>query len=130
MDKKGVELTLNTVIVGVLVVLALIVIVTFFLGGTAGLTSTIKDIFAGTTAGTTETIAVQTCNNRCEQAKTLPEGLRATSAYCTKPFNIDTTGDGKADTKKYCHKELQVPCEGIVCEEPPEDDKAPENKEG
>lgn len=98
MNKRGVELTLNTVIIGILVVLVLIVIITFFLGGTAGLTRTIRGIFYGTTAGTSEALAVQTCNNRCDQASILPiPTARAASAFCKQSFEIDKDNDGEAD---------------------------------
>ena len=97
MNKKGAELTLNTVIVGILVVVVLLVVITFFLGGTAGLTRTIRGIFYGTTAGTSETIAVQSCQNRCDQALVLPEATRSASAFCMQPFEIDKNNDGEAD---------------------------------
>ncbi len=123
MNKKGAELTLNTVIVGILVVLVLIVVITFFLGGTSGLTRTIRGIFYGTTAGTSETIAVQSCQNRCDQALLLPTAaLRKASAFCMQPFELDKNNDGEADytleadgkktyTKFYCYRELSVSCD-------------------
>lgn len=117
MDKKGVEITLNTVIVGILVVLVLLVVTTFFLGGTAGLTRTVRDIFYGTTAGTSEVIAVQTCNTRCEQAGLLPEVSVKTSAFCTAKFDVDRNNDGEiqADEKAKSCTDLGVICEDITC---------------
>lgn len=117
MDKKGVEITLNTVIIGILVVLVLLVVTTFFLGGTAGLTRTVRDIFYGTTAGTSEVIAVQTCNARCDQAKLLPELSRSTSAFCTAKFDVDRSNDGEIqpDEKGKSCTDLQVICEEITC---------------
>lgn len=98
MDKRGAELTLNTIIIGILVVVVLLVVITFFLGGTAGLTRTIRGIFYGTTAGTSETIAVQTCQNRCDQALLLAtDAARMESAYCKRPFELDKNSDGEAD---------------------------------
>lgn len=98
MNKKGAELTLNTVIVGILVVLVLIVVVTFFVGGTTGLTRTIRGVFYGTTAGTSEVLAVQSCESRCDQASLLPTPtLRRKSAFCAQPFEIDKDNNGEAD---------------------------------
>ncbi|MDP4012672.1 MAG: hypothetical protein Q8R00_03660 [Candidatus Nanoarchaeia archaeon] len=111
MNKKGVDLTLNTVILGILVVLVLIVVVTFFLGGTAGLTKTVREVFYGTTAGTSEVIAVETCHQRCDQAKLLPDPSK--SAFCTADFDIDRDNDGKVEGDD----EIGVFCEelGVTC---------------
>ena len=97
MNKKGVDLTLNTIILAVLVVLVLIVVVTFFLGGFGRITETISRVFFPVTSGTDLTIAVQICEQRCDQAKLLPESLRSTSAFCKIPFNIDKDGNGLVD---------------------------------
>jgi len=89
MDKRGQGLTLNTIIITILVVLVLIVVVTFFFGGFKGLTERITGTFYTTTAGTDQVLAVQTCEQFCEQAKLLPKSLISKSAYCTQPFVID-----------------------------------------
>lgn len=126
MNKRGVDLTLNTVIIGILVVLVLIVVVTFFLGGTAGLTRTVREVFYGTTAGTTEVIAVETCHQRCDQAKLLPQESQVNSAWCKAKFDIDRNNDGKVkDPEKDVDKtnkeigvvctDLGVTCSGITC---------------
>lgn len=124
MNKKGADLTLNTIIIGILVVLVLVVLVAFFLGGTAGLTKTIKSIFFGTTTGTDRTIAIETCRQRCDQLDSLltdkkPDEIAATvdsSAFCKVPFEIDMNGDGKVDTYTKDTKELNVKyyCNGPV----------------
>ena len=112
MDKKGVEITLNTVIVGILVVLVLLVVTTFFLGGTAGLTRTVRDIFYGTTAGITEVIAIQTCNTRCEQAEILPESRWLDSAFCKVTFDVDQNNNGELEEKE---KGLNCVALGVNC---------------
>mgnify|MGYP001610398522 FL=1 len=117
MDKKGVELTINTIIIAVLVVLVLIVVVTFFLGGFGRITEAISRVFFPAITGTDLTIAVQLCEQRCEQAKALPTSLRGTSAFCVSAFQIDKNGNGLADRvggndddksqsfiKYFCHK--------------------------
>ncbi|MBI2672175.1 hypothetical protein HYX16_04540 [Candidatus Woesearchaeota archaeon] len=98
MNKKGQELSLQTIIIAVIVVLVLIVIVTFFLGGFSRVTKTITGVFFPITAGTDLTIAVQTCEQRCDQARLLPDSVKKNSAFCTNFFNIDKNGDGEADT--------------------------------
>ena len=98
MDKRGVDLTLNTVILGILVVLVLLVVVTFFVGGTTQMVNMVRGIFFGTTAGTSETLAVQTCNNRCDKALLLAtDPSRMNSAFCTQQFELDKNSDGEAD---------------------------------
>lgn len=129
MAKRGQSLPLNTIIIAIIVVVVLIAIITFFLSGTSGLTRTIRSVFYGTTAGTDKVLAVQTCEQRCEQAKSMPENLRRTSAYCASSFNIDENNDGEADyatpgdknsgyAKFFCYRSppgtgeqsLNVPC--------------------
>ena len=97
MQKKGQGLPLTTIVIAILVVVVLVVIVAFFLGGTTGLTNTIKRVFFGTTAGTDQTLAVETCRQYCDQAETLPDSLHATSPYCKQTFRLDTDRDGEAD---------------------------------
>lgn len=97
MDKKGVDLTINTIIIAVLVVLVLIVVTTFFLGGFGRITEAISRIFFPSITGTDLTIAVQLCEQRCEQAKSLSNKLRETSAFCVSSFQIDKNGNSLAD---------------------------------
>jgi hypothetical protein len=100
MDKRGQGLTLNTIIITILVILVLIVVVTFFFGGFKGLTDRIKGTFYSTSAGTDKVLAVQTCQQFCEQVKLLPtDTLKKNSAYCTTGFIID--GESKALDKGY-----------------------------
>ncbi|MBT3865542.1 hypothetical protein HOF78_00375 [Candidatus Woesearchaeota archaeon] len=120
-DKKGVELTLNTVIIAILVVLVLIVVIGFFLGGTSKAKNTISDIFSAGIAGSDFGLAVQQCENYCDQAKDWSPALKEKSPYCTKAFNLDIEGTGEAKThingeKKvansyYCGgTTLSIPC--------------------
>ena len=89
-NKKGVELSLNTAIIAILLVLVLIVVIGFFLGGTAKAKGTITDIFSRSTEGTDVDIALVQCQSWCEQAKSRPAGeLRTGSAFCTKTFVLD-----------------------------------------
>ena len=96
-DKRGIELSINTLVIAILVILTLIIIVIFFLGGAKRVTDTISGIFFKTTAGTDRSLAVQTCGTYCDQALSLPKTLQSKSSYCTSWFNIDTKGKGEAD---------------------------------
>ena len=128
MNKRGAELPLSTLIVIILVVIVLIVVAVFFLGGTSKLSESIRNIFYGTTAGTDLSLAVEICEQRCEQAKNLPDNLRSTSAYCRSGQNIDFDGDGKLEQQNegatdgdefdvLCiDSKLGVPCVGVSCQ--------------
>ena len=97
MDKRGQSLTLNTIIIAILVILVLVILVAFFTGGMANLTNKIRTTLFGSIAGTDQTLAVQNCENYCQQLAVLPEAARAKSAFCTKYFNIDIDNNGEAD---------------------------------
>lgn len=98
MNKKGQDLPVTTIIVIILVVVVLVVVIAFFLGGTSTLTTQVKRIFFGTTAGYDMTLAIQTCADRCEQAKNLPAAVRGRSAYCLSSLAVDKEPiDGEAD---------------------------------
>ena len=98
MNKKGQSLSLNTIIIAIMVLMVLIVVVTFFLGGFGRIKNTVANVFFPATAGTDLAIAVQTCEQRCDQARLLPsEKLKGQSAYCKSYFTIDYNGDGEAD---------------------------------
>ncbi len=113
MNKKGQGLTLNTIIIAILVVLVLVVVAAFFLGGTKGLTDSIKRVFFQTTTGTDQTTAIEICKQRCDQIDTLVSVIPGNkgeaayeaqykqtvdgSAFCNKPFNIDKNNDDKVD---------------------------------
>ena len=110
-SKKAQGLPMNTVIITILVILVLFVVAAFFLGGTSGLTKTIRGIFFDVNAGQDRTLAVQTCKQRCDQLSTMPADTITwgESAYCKSPFFIDEDNDGEAqkDTagnyiKYYC----------------------------
>ncbi len=127
-NKKGVELSTNAIIIFVLAALALAVLAYFFLSGTGKTTGTIADIFRTSTAGVTRGLAIESCQQRCDQIQDATPAQIKNSAFCTKSFYIDDDGDGSADIdsagKKipyYCHsKNLDVSCTAkgtlVVCE--------------
>jgi hypothetical protein len=99
--KKGAELTLNTVIISILVLLVLVVVVGMFLGGTSQLKDFASKILRQNVAGTDIDLAIGQCNQWCVQAKDRPknsEGIfTATPPYCKQTFNLDIDGDGTAE---------------------------------
>lgn len=105
--KKAQGLPMNTVIIAILVVLVLFVVGAFFLGGTGGISKQIRSIFYQSTAGQDRVFAVQTCQQRCDSLKLLPESSYKDSAYCKQSFFIDEDNNGEAEfdgtaaTKKY-----------------------------
>lgn len=127
MNKKGAELPMNFLVMAIIVIVALVVILVFFLGGTSSITTKIKNIFTSQVAGTDMTLAVQTCNQYCENAKLLPQDIQKNSAFCQYSFLIDKNGDGVAEKTKdgkdykkfYCNKKTPNPDTeeilGITC---------------
>lgn len=119
-SKRGMELSLNTIIVAILVIILLVSVVTFFLFGFKGLTDRIKVVLGVTTAGTDLVLAQQTCSSYCQNAALLPEDIRKDSPYCKQYFFIDTDNDGEAQKyadknyiKYYCYgneAQLRVSC--------------------
>ncbi|HLC37790.1 MAG TPA: hypothetical protein VJJ53_03350 [Candidatus Nanoarchaeia archaeon] len=106
MNKKGQGLPLNVIVIAIIVVVALVVIVAFFLGafsnigGKAGATT--GTALTGTEAG----LAVATCENLCNQAKTT-SALK--TIFCNKKFDVDKNGDGEIRDG-----EKDVPCKELV----------------
>ncbi len=114
-NKRGAELTLNTVIIAALVVLVLVFVIVFFLGGFGGLTETFKNTFWKTTSGTDISLAVENCKSYCQRAQDLlelprGENLVSSSSYCQQTFKVDKDGDGVADDTEYSCSQLGVPC--------------------
>ena len=98
-NKRGATLTLNTIIVAILVIVVLVVLVGFFLFGFKGLSDQVKKVFFGVLTGTDRTLAMQNCEQYCDQAEQLKDInlIKTVSAYCNKFFYIDDDGDGEAE---------------------------------
>ncbi len=104
-SKKGLELSINTIIILVIVVVALVAIAAFFFGGFGKLTDSIKNVFFGASGGYDKTLAIQNCETYCDQLQSLGDRIDSDapdSAYCTRSFDVDTNNDGKADKRFYC----------------------------
>jgi len=109
MDKRGQGgLSMNTIIVAIIGIIVLLLIVTFFTGGTSTIFGKIRDVFTGGTAGYDRDLAVSNCQNFCERAKLGPSAQIGASAYCNEKFDID--GDEGGLGPQSCFR-LNVPCE-------------------
>lgn len=127
-DKRGVELTLNTVIIAILVVLVLIVVIGFFLGGTSKAKDTIADIFSAGVAGSDIGLAVQQCENYCDQAAEWSDKLKKSSPFCKKEFHLDFVApiDGEADLDKEDKEDKEKKPHPYKCEDEPLSVSCPE----
>ena len=110
MNKKGVELSMNVIIISILVILVLLVLAFFFLGGTSNLFQKIQSVGPDNL----ET-AVRDCTSKCELAQTYSTTvLKGKSGYCSTTYKIDGNNDGVADEKHHCWSDtLGVDCPGI-----------------
>ena len=126
MNKKGVELTFNTVVVGLITVVVLLVVITIFWGGTGQIQTAMQNFFKGTTSGMAPDLATQICLDRCKNAEALPnQPLKDRSSFCTAKFELDTDGNGEAqfemekdpDTGKTNKVYTKFTCEkiGVTC---------------
>ena len=113
-NKKGVELTLNTVIISILVLLVLIVVIGFFLGGTGKMKSTVSNIFGQSMEGTDIDVALAQCGTWCDQTKSRPTGLQKSTSFCTHTFALDVNNNNNIDDNELSYKcysdPLNVPC--------------------
>ncbi len=116
-NKKGAELSMNLVIIGVILIIVLLVAATFFLGGTSNVWQRVKDVFGGA-AGNDRAYVEQTCQQYCitAQSSVNPQN----SAYCTKGFDII---DVEGEDLKCWGNEINVPCSGVSC---PGDENIPD----
>lgn len=96
-SKKGMELSLNTIIIAVIVIIVLVSVVAFFLFGFKSLTDKAKMVFFGVTAGSSKSLAMQYCETYCRRAELMPMSMRIQSSYCSAELLVDSDDDGEAD---------------------------------
>ena|SRR3989344_2922544 len=114
MDKRGVELSLNVVIVSILAVLVLISLVVFFTFGFGNISNKIKGIYQKSTGGMDRTLAIQLCSQYCELAKGLDKEQIDKSTYANTKFDIDDDGDGNIDSYNQHCLQLGVKCDNLL----------------
>ena len=117
MNKKGAEITLNTIIIAILVVLVLISVVIFFTVGFGNVTKNIKNIFTTSTAYD-KNLAILNCKNYCDALKEQAASqnvdigtIDQDNVYCKVKFDIDENRDGSI--AKGDSKEDDVGCNGL-----------------
>ena len=116
MNKKGVELSMNVVIIAILVILVLVIVAAFFVGGIGHLVDIIRGV-----APDDQSTAASTCSSKCDLAQVLNEATKKNAEYCTKTWKFDENGDGKIDVdaegniKRYhCYDSpISVRCPGV-----------------
>ena len=96
MNKKGVELPQNVVIIAIIVLVVLVVLIAFFVGGSGTAFSRFSDIFSK--GSDDESTAISFCEQYCQTAQNQEASLQSNSNYCTKWFKLDRQPkDGKVD---------------------------------
>ena len=111
MNKKGVELSFNVIIISILVILVLVVLAFFFLGGTSNLFNKIQGVGPDNLD-----IARSDCTSKCQFATSI--SLKGESSYCRVTYNVDTNNDKIADEKHHCWSDtVGILCPGVqeVC---------------
>ena len=114
MNKKGQELSTNTIIIVVLAVLVLIIVAVFFAGGFGTFVEKIKGIWARSGQDVSE--IVLECDSMCNSYDTT--GLEAyKNSFCEKEFELDIDGDKQTDQYVTCVDLPQVSCSSITPED-------------
>src|SRR3989344_1695953 len=117
MDKKGVELSFNVIIIAIIVLLVLVLVGSFFVGGFTKL----FDIIFGVGPDSIST-ASTTCSSQCNVAQTSDDVTKKNSQYCRKTWKFDVNPeDGALDKdiegnlrKYHCYEPpISVSCTGV-----------------
>ncbi|MBT4334563.1 hypothetical protein HOD61_01980 [archaeon] len=112
-NKKGQSLSMNTIIIAILAILALVIIAAFFTGGMTNIVGKIKSMYGAQPIDTQQAIAE--CNGFCSNYELI--GLEDyKDNFCgEKTYELDTDFDGKIDVTKTC-SQLGVTCSAITNE--------------
>lgn len=118
--KKGVELSMNVVVIAILVILVLIFVALFFTGGFQGVVTKIRDIF-NTQPITLGTI-ISECNGICTSYGLVPNEAAKTdywNSFCTKDREADFDSNGKIDPGESKRCSELTTCPDINCNTQP-----------
>jgi hypothetical protein len=111
-NKKGQNLSMNTIIIAILAILALVVIIAFFSGGMTDFGNRLRQIFGAQAIDAQQ--AVSECNGYCSSYSLA--GLEDyKDKFCEKTYDLDIDNDGKIDTTKTCGQ-LGITCQAIIDE--------------
>ena len=117
MNKKGIELPQNVIVIAIIVLIVLVVIIALFAGGTGTIFSRFQDLFSKSVDD--ESTAISFCQQYCEQDRNKPTNLQKNSKYCTETFTLDrfnndnpsvSGSDGKADKDKATGRYVEYAC--------------------
>ena len=89
LNKKAQGMPMNVIIIAIIVLVVLVILIAFFAGGFGSVVGKVRDLFTGTTSGQSRDIVVQTCQNLCDTAKSLPDSAQKISGYCKQSFVVD-----------------------------------------
>ena len=83
MNKKGVELPQNVIIIAIIVLVVLVVLIAFFVGGTGSIGQRIKALFGSSVDDRATVVAF--CQSYCDTARSYDsDNLKQSSSYCQK----------------------------------------------
>ncbi len=109
-NKKGQELSTNTIIIVILAVLVLIIVAVFFTGGFGTFIDKIKNLWSRSGQDVAE--IVLECNSYCSNYDNT--GVEAyKNSFCENEFALDVDGDNKVDQYVTCADLDQVSCPSI-----------------
>ncbi|MBI2670981.1 hypothetical protein HYX18_03325 [Candidatus Woesearchaeota archaeon] len=112
-DKRGIELSMNVIIIAIILVIVLVIVVLFFTGGVTNAISRIKSLLGTQTIDTST--AILRCNTFCESYQNTNNIIYQRNYCGQEKFDIDTNGDGKVDRSDITCTDLGVSCSAITC---------------
>jgi uncharacterized protein YxeA len=114
MNKKGQELSTNTIIIVILAVLVLIIVALFFTGGFGSAWDKINKLWDRSGQDVAE-IALE-CDGWCNNYER--SGLEAyKNSFCEHEFELDIDKDGKIEQYVTCVDLPQFTCPGIPADD-------------
>jgi len=115
-NKKGVELSMNVIIIAILAILVLVILALFFTGGIKSLFTKITSLYSGQLTDVSSKIA--SCNAICNTYSVTKSQIYV-DKYCSEGSPVDLNGDGTIETSEkgvICdRRELGVSCPAIEC---------------
>jgi len=116
LNKKGQNLSINTIIILILAVFVLVVVVVALTGGYGNFVKWYQDISGS--SGISVQSAVLTCNGYCTTYQST--GLESIKEnYCEEIMELDLDGDKTVDEEMTCddlrREGGQIQCDEIVC---------------
>jgi hypothetical protein len=96
-NKRGIELSMNVIIIAIILIIVLVVIVLFFTNGAGTFWQRIIGVTGTQTID--NSMAQLKCNTYCTNYQTSGDVAKSTwqKNFCANTMDIDTNGDRKAD---------------------------------